>query len=301
MEDLLLELFPEIQINETMRMAEGYFSLPFENKWIHFPPHTISEREKILLRQIITEEIVDEKPQNHLWAQFLLEGNANVPSDYEKVQLLQFILKLPVEEEEAFDQKLWLDAFKNTFSFIKEGFFVSKHYGVIVLNNPAHIDLRQEIDGVLNVLDDDFSIRSNVYLGQNWPVNKNLPFIFAEEQNIFRNNHASTKRFKISQLPEIALLHYSQAATLNSPILHSLKEKIKMVDGGPDLIFSMWNNQGNISKAAAELYVHRNTFQYRLDRFFDIVGLNLKNMDDLLLGYLASISRTDEHKSFEYR
>lgn len=295
MEDLLLELFPEIQINETMRMPEGYFSIRFENKWFHFPPNTISEREKILLHQIIMDETVDEKPQNHIWAQFLLEGSANIPSDYEEVQLLQFILKLSAEEEKNFDQKLWLDAFKNTFSFIKEGFFVNNHYGVVILNNPTHIELQQEIDGVLNVLDDDFSIRSSVYLGQNWSVNKNLPLIFAEEQKIFRNNHASTKRSKISQLPEIALLHYSQATALNSPILHHLKEKIKTVDGGPDLVISMWNNQGNISKAAAELYVHRNTFQYRLDRFFDIVGLNLKNMDDLLLGYLASISRTDEH------
>ena len=49
----------------------------------------------------------------------------------------------------------------------------------------------------------------------------------------------------------------------------------------------MWRNQGNLSKAAADLYLHRNTLQYRIDRFFDATGLSLKNMDDLALAYLA--------------
>lgn len=292
MEDLLIRLFPEMQMNGKKSMGKDYFTIPFENKWFHFPLSSVSEREKVLLRHMMDEEKEGKNLQKHPWAQFLVEGASPIPSGYENVQLLQFVLQLS-NENEIFDEQLWLDSLKNTLLFVKEGFFVSKNYGVIVLSNLAYIDLHDEINGVLNVLDDDFAIRSSVYLGQNWPVNEDLPAIFAEEQRIFRDNHSSSKRSKISRLPEIALLHYAQKSAFESPILHSLKEKIKEVDGGSDLVVSMWNNQGNISKAASDLFVHRNTLQYRLDRFFDAVGLNLKNMDDLLLGYLATISRTE--------
>ena len=54
---------------------------------------------------------------------------------------------------------------------------------------------------------------------------------------------------------------------------------------------AMWQNLGNISKAANDLYVHRNTLQYRIDRFFQETGVNLKTMDDLLLSYLAIHAR----------
>lgn len=293
MEDLLIELFPDIKINGKAHMSERYFSVPLKNQWAHFPLDSISEREKKLISLLIAPEEKSEILQNNLWASFLLQDTSHVPSEYSEVQLLQFVLTV-TNDEELFDEQLWLDAFKNTFDFIKEGFFLTKTYGVLVLSNPSHLDLHEEIDAVLNILDDDFAIRTSVYLGQYWSVDHHLPHIFAEEQQIFGDNHSSSKRTKISQLPEIALLHYSNDSTLKSPLLYSLKEKIKAIDGGPNLVVSMWNNQANISKAAADLFVHRNTLQYRLDRFFEVVGLNLKNMDDLLLGYLASISRIEE-------
>ena len=39
--------------------------------------------------------------------------------------------------------------------------------------------------------------------------------------------------------------------------------------------------------AAKKLYVHRNTLQYQVEKFEKSSGLNLKNMDDLVLCYLV--------------
>nr|WP_223156077.1 helix-turn-helix domain-containing protein [Desemzia sp. C1] len=57
-----------------------------------------------------------------------------------------------------------------------------------------------------------------------------------------------------------------------------------------ELILAMWKSQGNISVAAKSLYIHRNTLQYRIDRFHQASGLSLRNMDDLLLCYLLTLN-----------
>ncbi|MDE1549937.1 helix-turn-helix domain-containing protein [Jeotgalibaca caeni] len=288
----LKELFPEAVVNDATRMGEKYFSIPVENKWIHFPPESITEREKQLVLQIATPDGVMIQKRKNRWATFLLENPKKIPPGFNQVQLLQIMIKNT--NKENFDYTLWLDAFKHTFSFIEDGFFISDHYGIIVIHNPTYIELTEEIDGILNVLDDDFTIQTSVYLGQNWPVNEHLPSLFAEEQQIFLDTRSSSKRNKITTLSEIALPHFSYEATAKSVLLRQLKTEIRELEGGADLVDAMWHNLGNVSKAAGDLYVHRNTLQYRLDRFFQATGLNLKTMDDLLLSYLAVMSRFED-------
>ena len=52
------------------------------------------------------------------------------------------------------------------------------------------------------------------------------------------------------------------------------------------IISALWKAQGNISSAAKELFMHRNTLQYKVDKFQEQTKTNLKKMDDLFLCYL---------------
>lgn len=291
-EDLLEDLFPELIINHSSRMGDGYFSVPYEDNWLHFPADSISDREKKLIVQLTTPEVVHFKKQTNRWARFLLEQSSDIPTNANKVQLLQVSIKHA--DDDSFDYQLWLDAFKNTLSFVKDGFFITETYGVLVIDNPSHIDLLEEIEGILNVLDDDFTVQTTVYLGQNWPVDNQLPALFAEEQQIFMNRRSHYQHKKIATLAEHAITYFTYEAASKSTILHHLKEAIFAIDGGNELVMAMWQNLGNISKAANDLYVHRNTLQYRIERFFQETGVNLKTMDDLLLSYLAIHARFEK-------
>ena len=288
----LKELFPDATVNNSTRMGDDYFSIPIENKWIHFPSETISEREKKLIIQLASPETIYTKQKKNRWADFLMDNGKEIPPGFNQVQILQVMVK--TADADSFDENLWLDAFKHTLPYVEDGFFISENYGIVIIHNPSHIEMTDEIEGLLNVLDDDFTIQTSVYLGQSWPVDTALPNLFSEEQQIFLDTRTNSKRNKISYLAAIALAHYSYQATSKSPILNALKNQIRDLEGSPDLIVAMWDNLGNVSKAAADLYVHRNTLQYRLDRFFQQTGLNLKNMDDLLLSYLASLSRFED-------
>lgn len=292
MEDLLKELFPDAIINHSSWMGNDYFSVPLDDRYMHFAAQSISDREKRLIIQLVEPDTVLHTSLKNTWAHYLLEDATAVPSGYERIQVLQVTLKQT--DLEPLDQKLWLDAFKNTLPFVIDGFFISNQYAVLIVHNPEFFDLTPEIEGLLNVLDDDFGIQSNVYLGQNWEVNSYFPDLFAEEQNIFMDTRSLSHREQIVTLSTTALPHFTYEATAKSPILTTLKEGIQNIDGGAELVAALWQNQGNVSKAAADLYVHRNTLQYRIDRFMDTVGLNLKKMDDLLLGYLALHTRVND-------
>lgn len=292
MEDLIKELFPDALINQSSWMGHDYFTVALENAFIHFSHDTITDREKRLILKMLEPEIVLHARNKNIWAHYLLENASAVPEGYDCIQILQVSFKQnPLEEN---DQKLWLDAFKNTLAAIIDGFFVSDHYALFIIHNPEHFEFYEEIEGILNVLDDDFGIQTHAYIGQNWTVNQFLPALFSEEQNIFLDTRSHSHREQILTLSATALPHYTFEASKKSPILATIKDTIQNVNGGADLVYAMWQNQGNISKAAVDLYVHRNTLQYRIERFLDTVGLNLKKMDDLLLSYMALNARFSE-------
>ncbi|WP_320163955.1 helix-turn-helix domain-containing protein [uncultured Trichococcus sp.] len=284
----LQQLFPEAKITTAPSLGPAYFTLPFQNRWVHIPEHTLSGREKALLKQLLLNETqtTSEFPKNP-WAQFLLGQTTEVPNGLAQTQLLQFSLSYREEDAGSFDQTLWLDAFSQTLPLVRECFFLNGKSGVFILDSPDPYCIDEELAAVLDILDDDFSLRTALYLGQRWPVNSRLPLLFEEERKIFAASRTIAKGNKITTLAAIALPYFISESGNQNPVLQALQTTIGSVDGTHELITAMWRNQGNLSKAAADLYLHRNTLQYRIDRFFDTTGLTLKNMDELALAYLA--------------
>lgn len=294
----LQQLFPEAKITTASSLGPAYFSLPYQNRWLHIPEHTLSGREKALLKQLLLNEAQpnSEIPKNP-WAQFLLGHTTEVPSGLAQTQLLQFSLSYRAEDAGSFDQTLWLDAFSQTLPLVRECFFLDGKNGVFILDSPEPYCIDEELAAVLDVLDDDFSLRTALYLGQRWPVDDRLPLLFEEERKTFAASRTIAKGSKITTLAAIALPYFISESGNRNPVLQALQTTIASIDGTDELITAMWRNQGNLSKAAADLYLHRNTLQYRIDRFFDATGLALKSMDDLALAYLAITAVTGPHNN----
>lgn len=292
----LQQLFPEAKITTAASLGPAYFTLPFQNKWLHIPEHTLSGREKALLKQLLLNEAqtTSDIPKNP-WAQFLLGQTTEIPIGLAQTQLLQFRLSYREEDAGSFDQTLWIDAFSQTLPLVRECFFLNGKSGVFILDSPEPYCIDEELAAVLDILDDDFSLRTELYLGQRWPVDARLPLLFEEERKIFTASRTIAKGSKIITLAAIALPYFISEAGTQNPVLQALQATIGSIDGTHELITAMWQNQGNLSKAAADLYLHRNTLQYRIDRFFDATGLALKSMDDLALAYLAIAAVTAPH------
>lgn len=57
-----------------------------------------------------------------------------------------------------------------------------------------------------------------------------------------------------------------------------------------NVIQTYCRNNGNVEQAAAEVYMHRNTFLYRMNKVKTLTGYSVKNPRDLFILYLAVLS-----------
>ena len=79
-------------------------------------------------------------------------------------------------------------------------------------------------------------------------------------------------------------------ALVNQLAQPSIKKKVLQQIGSmedmSDVITRLWQEHGNLMQTAQHLFIHRNSLQYKLDKFQSLSGLNLKNLDDLAYCYL---------------
>jgi purine catabolism regulator len=80
----------------------------------------------------------------------------------------------------------------------------------------------------------------------------------------------------------------------HNPELMSFQEEVLgpllSYEGGNDYIRTLeafFEQNGNLSRTARSLYIHRNTLSYRMERIAEITGLNLNNPDTSLALQLA--------------
>lgn len=56
-----------------------------------------------------------------------------------------------------------------------------------------------------------------------------------------------------------------------------------------NLINTYGKNNGSINKTADELFMHKNSIQYRLNKLYEITGYNPRNLDDYVILRLSFI------------
>jgi len=135
---------------------------------------------------------------------------------------------------------------------------------------------------MLTVFDNDFYSKTNIFIGNIWSVPSELYYEFKIEQQLFASNSTdlivstsnSLLRFLVHSNADLAYYLKNLGSTVNTD-----KDIGKIID-------KLFNNQGNVKKTADQLFMHRNTLSYKLKKFYEQTGFELKNMDDLLCCYV---------------
>lgn len=279
-------IYPSAFLTDDSKKDPAYLTFPYQHQWIHFDKKQLTASETKLLDLVFNKESIVQKlktPQSR-WYEFLIENTPALPIETGVYRVIQFDIK---KKDARFDKNLWLSSFKSLFEDVQEAFFMNDHYGLLIHRYSGYSIAQDETIGILQTLDDDFSTKTSGYIGQYWPISLDFKQFFKEEQTIFFNQLKKNKQ--VFSLADVALNYYASEALSKSPIIQQLKINLASHPEIKELITAVWLNQGNISLAAKHLYIHRNTLQYRLDRFFEDSGFSLKNRNDLLLCYLLTI------------
>ena len=273
------EWFPHAEVTDQANPPAGYVAIPLQaHQWLLLKEEELTEREKQLISWLGSEEEVAPNP----WYQYLIDGKGEVPQVIKKMQLVHCHLSHSTAEGTA----SWLEMMQTLLPNFRATLQLSGQDYVLILDQDQSLPVADILKDTVSAMEYDFNIRLSILVGQVWTESKEgkVSPVIRAEQAVFRawirEGHQGVYRFS-----QLYLWGIEQAGLDLTPIKESLHQLIESQDQLQDIIVALWENGAVVTKAAQQLYLHRNSLQYKIDKWEELTGLQLKNLTDLALCY----------------
>lgn len=260
--------------------------LSFAGAWLSFWKNDLTSEQTILL-QALSDQNFDDQRSSNPWYRFLTQQTSDVPTITESVKQVRLI-QCHFTFHDTTNSSELTESLKSLFNYVITSFYLNSSTLIIVQAKGRESLANSELESILQTIESDFFVKVQLFLGNYWSVDPKLTLIFREEQAVFAKSTAP-----VSTLSSLALDYYARPQLRKSSLAQQLTTIIRQDADIQDVIIVLYHNAGNLSSAAKQLFIHRNTLQYRLERFHEATGFNLKNMDDLVLCYLLITSFND--------
>lgn len=212
--------------------------------------------------------------QHDKWYQFLFKDGKEIPSPLtnKEIQFFYFYLKKPLDELNDFKEAI-AGHFNAPIILM-----ISHTHGIIIEENPT-IDFNQQTFDELNAtLTSDFLVKIYTYIGQLHTMNSSIKEKFHHEYEFFKTAHRFAGIDKSRTFHEAFPLVFMQSpnAIHKNLFSESLLQALSQKDTLHTIELFLKSNL-NVSLAAKNLYIHRNSLQYRLDKFFENTGIEIRS------------------------
>ncbi len=274
----LQKIYPQGIFFNSPSTESHVLSIPVDKQWFQLRKAHLTPTEIKLLTTLFPETSESYELDSHLWYHYLF-NHKPLPTSEKSFRVIQLKLK-----KESPSSKEWLTHLSNFFNSVEDFFFIDKKTALLIEEKSTIIAHKEELQGMLLTLENDFLIQANAYIGSFNESSHNFTAYFAEEEKIFADYYQEKR--KVFSFQDIAMDYLTKDKINQSPVMQSLKDALVLDDEIKQIIKTLWLKQGNVTSTSKELYIHRNTLQYRLDKFYERFGLSLKDMKDLTLCYL---------------
>lgn len=276
----LLDWFPDGKILDQPVDKEGYLSLPLSNyQWLLLEEASLSEREKQLVALLTKQEqTISLNP----WYSYLVEGKGQAPQNFKKLQLVYCHLSYFQQE----NLTSWLEMMGTLFPNCQTVLQVGAQDYIFVLQQDKYTSVRSILMDTLDAVEYDFGVRLYIMLGQVWSQTgyQALSDLIKAERDLFKNwwrqGHQGFHTFS-----QLYLWSLGERQVDLRIIKDFLRQQILDQDQIQEIILSLWDNSAVLTKTAQQLYLHRNSLQYKIDKWEELTGLQLKDLTDLTLCY----------------
>ena len=273
------EWVPHAEMTDQANPPAGYVAIPLQaHQWLLLKEEELTEREKQLISWLGGVEEVAPNP----WYQYLIDGKGEAPQVIKKMQLVYCHISHSTAEGTA----SWLEMMQTLLPNFRATLQLSGQDYVLILDQDQSLPVADILKDTVSAMEYDFNIRLSILVGQVWTESKDgkVSAVIRAEQAVFRawirEGHQGVYRFS-----QLYLWGIEQADLALTPIKASLHQLIESQDQLQDIIVALWDNGAVVTKAAQQLYLHRNSLQYKIDKWEELTGLQLKNLTDLALCY----------------
>ncbi|MGX4685475.1 helix-turn-helix domain-containing protein [Vagococcus sp. JNUCC 83] len=280
----LQSLFPKGKIKSTNKTTGNDLVISVEQGYFHIPKHDLSEREISLITELLINKQPTKINKTSIWYDMLF-NNAKLPASNNYFRVIQIKLRNKNENRQE-----WLTHFSKLLDFVVDYFFIDETTAILIEQKTPILNNKNDIQSILLTLEIEFFIQSTVFLGQFNLISPSFIECFNEEQAIFNTFYKEYHTNQVFTFSDVALKYLTKKAIKDSSLMTNLSQRMTLDDDTVQVIKTLWGEQGNITSSAKLLYVHRNTLQYKLDKFSEQTGISLKNMTELTLCYLLILS-----------
>lgn len=269
-----------------------------QTEWVGIPKSVVSEREFKLLKTLY--EIVEYQSStissvSKIWYEFLfLNGPPPLYNTDAYYRIIQFYINgdgLDHSEIEA--------ALKGFFTDDVIIIWENGNRGIVIEESKQISLSDKELISMAQTVESDFFIKISFYIGKVYPLSNQLPNNFQQEKEYFifgKTNLLNTNIFAFERIFPAYLAYH-----LPKGLAHKVYQALSEVFMEDPEIFStikvFLENNLNASMTAKKLYIHRNTLQYRIDKFVERTGIQLKDFYGAFTVFLACLLFEQEKKN----
>lgn len=278
--DDILQLYSTAEVSERPELTPKSVSFICEKGYLNLTNVDLTDRELELLRVLLGE------PVKHYdrWQAFLC-GKGEKPSVEGKIR---FILGKVELKNSEFSLTTWKNALKEIFMTEILAFFQLNATEFVLVERVGPTSYESaDFLGIAQSLDAELNTKTTFFIGNTWPADLELARVFSEEQAMF--GQAMNKNMPVITAAKSALDYFTYQSRKQSYLLKSYQELFLKDPQLKKIIQALYHAQGNTTLAAKKLYLHRNSLQYKLNRFTKESGLDVKKMDDLMFCYLLTL------------
>ena len=272
------ELFPDALLGEN---GQDTVPVTLNGEVIYLLESSLTERERFLIETLNTQPKKSSIP-THPWLAYL-EGKGALPTPTAYIQCVH--LAVFPKQEGVFQEKDWLEFVENLTVGTLAVFKNFRHHYTLVVNPEVAPSLASTLFEVQSAIEDDFAVELQLFIGNRWATSSPVPLLYQAEKALFVEYLMHSHKRSCLEFAPVVLWAIANALLDIAPIANELILLLSE-DDVKELIEALWDAHGNVSKASQKLFLHRNTLQYRIDRFSEQTGLNVKDMNDLTLCHL---------------
>ncbi|MDW8725631.1 helix-turn-helix domain-containing protein [Streptococcus suis] len=273
--------FPQAKLSQE---ADAHSLVLGDGRYLNLADADLTERERYLLSLLSHPQ--EQKPSSP-WQSYL-QGQGSLP---QAIEVIQFIHVHLWSQKEA-----QLDAWRIMMtellpSQVAQVQLTAQDY-LFILEQGTWTDYQTLLADTLSALEFDFGLRLTLLVGQVWPrqLADRWPQLYQAESVLFAQWRADYHQSIVLSFSQLFLWGQGRAGLEFGLIKASMLQLIDQQDM-QDIILALWTEGAVVTKTAQTLYIHRNTLQYRLDKWQDMTGLQLKALTDLSFCYQVLLDR----------
>ncbi|TFD96961.1 helix-turn-helix domain-containing protein [Jeotgalibacillus salarius] len=285
----ILNTFPDAklpdQIPQDNQLHYIWYRDPESDQFIGFSKTTLSDREKDLISLILTPSSPPPSGPAGEWVRFLSDETAKCPFESGRVfRLVQYMSDSPFQMEG--EQALH-------YVFSNHAVIVQKdEYSGFVIEPQSEDTLSlDELSSAAQAIENDLEMRVTFFAGSFHSVGKGTRTMLEMEKSWFeRYIPFESKRSVLSLFDVMPINLINRFSDFEKDTLFAaIFELFDSERDLPKIIQSFVENLSNVSSTAKLLYMHRNSLQYRLDKFTEKAGIDIKTFNGGLIAYFACL------------